>query len=135
MLHNIITLTAAEHIEELVKLEDFAELDVMSDFAIGIIRTAITASKEMEEKSTQKLQDVQSQLQQTESLLQSAEARCAAAERKSENIDDCLNTLRKTSTCRNCDAEFTCYIEDSTQLFDPNPNYILRCSKCRCRHK
>ena len=51
-LHNIITLKAAEHIEELVKLKDFAELDVISDFAIGIIRTAITASKDMEENFT-----------------------------------------------------------------------------------
>ncbi|XTI95813.1 hypothetical protein V2W45_1254759, partial [Cenococcum geophilum] len=48
-LYNIITLIAAEHIEELIKLEDFAELDVISDFAIGIIRTAITASKDIEE--------------------------------------------------------------------------------------
>jgi len=36
-LHNIITLIAAEHIKELVKLKDFAELDIISDFAIGII--------------------------------------------------------------------------------------------------
>jgi len=48
-LHNIITLTAAEHIKELVKLKDFAELNVISNFAIGIIRTAITASKDIEE--------------------------------------------------------------------------------------
>lgn len=132
-LHNIITLTAAEHIEELVKLEDFAELDVISDFAIGIIRTAITASKDMEENFIQKLQAVQSQLQQTESLLQSAEARYAAAERKSENINDCLNTLCSTRTCRNigCSAEFTCYIEDSSHLSNPNHPYILRCKKCQ----
>jgi len=36
-LHNIITLTAAEHIKELVKLKDFAKLDVISNFAISII--------------------------------------------------------------------------------------------------
>ena len=42
----------AEYIEELVKLEDFTELDIISDFAIGIIWTAITAFKDMEEKST-----------------------------------------------------------------------------------
>jgi hypothetical protein len=36
-LHNIITLIAAERIKELIKLKDFVELDVISDFAIGII--------------------------------------------------------------------------------------------------
>jgi len=133
-LHNIITLTAAEHIEELVKLEDFVELDVMGDFAIGIVRTAITAFKDIDEKSTQKLQAVQSQLQQTESLLKFVEARCAAAERKSDNIDDCLDSLRKIRTCRNvnCGAEFRGYIELGGHLSDPS--YILRCSKCQCKH-
>ena len=47
-MYNIITLIAAEHIEELVKLKDFVELDVISDFAIGIIWIAITTSKGME---------------------------------------------------------------------------------------
>jgi len=36
-LHNIITLIAAKHIKELVKLKDFAKLDIISNFAIGII--------------------------------------------------------------------------------------------------
>ncbi|OCK99066.1 uncharacterized protein K441DRAFT_541126, partial [Cenococcum geophilum 1.58] len=54
-LYNIITLTAAKHIKELIKLKDFTELDVISDFAIGIIRTTITASKDIEENFTQKL--------------------------------------------------------------------------------
>jgi len=48
-LHNIITLMAAEHIKKLIKLKDFAELDIISDFTIGIIQTAITASKDIEE--------------------------------------------------------------------------------------
>ena len=37
VLYNIITLIAAEHIEELIKLKDFIELDVIGYFAIGII--------------------------------------------------------------------------------------------------
>lgn len=134
-LHNIITFTAAKHIEELIKLEDFVELDVMSDFAIGIVRTAITAFKDMDKKSTQKLQAVQSQLQRTESLLKSAEARCAAAKRKSENIDGCLDSLHKIRTCRNidCGVQFTGYIELGGHLSDPS--YILRCSRCQWKHQ
>jgi len=54
-LYNIITLIAAEYIKELIKLKDFAELDVISDFAISIIQTAITASKDIEENFIQKL--------------------------------------------------------------------------------
>ena len=54
-MHNIITLIAAEYIKELAKLKDFVELDIISDFAISIIRTAITVSKDIEEKSTKKL--------------------------------------------------------------------------------
>ena len=49
VLYNIITLIAAEYIKELIKLKDFIELDIISDFAISIIRTAITTSKEIEE--------------------------------------------------------------------------------------
>jgi hypothetical protein len=48
-LHNIITLTAAKYIKELIKFKDFAELDIISNFAISIIQTAITASKDIEE--------------------------------------------------------------------------------------
>jgi hypothetical protein len=37
VLYNIITLIAAEYIKELIKLKDFVKLDVISNFAIGII--------------------------------------------------------------------------------------------------
>jgi len=49
VLYNIITLIAAKYIKELIKLKDFVELDVISDFAIGIIRIVITVFKEIEE--------------------------------------------------------------------------------------
>jgi len=48
-LYNIITLIAAEYIKELIKLKDFIELDVISDFTISIIRIVITAFKDTEE--------------------------------------------------------------------------------------
>ncbi len=67
-----------------------------------------------------------------ESLLQSAEVRYAAAERKSENINNCLYTLCMTRACYNigCSAEFICYIKDSSYLSNPNYPYILCCKKC-----
>ena len=67
-----------------------------------------------------------------ELLLQSAKARCAMAKSKSENINNCLNTLCGTRTYCNisCGAKFIYYIKDSSYLLDPNYSYILYCSKC-----
>jgi hypothetical protein len=62
-LHNILTLTAATLVEELLELEDFASLEIMSDFSIGVIRNTIAAHNAKEDLSTQKLQAVESQLQ------------------------------------------------------------------------
>jgi hypothetical protein len=145
-LHNIMTLTAATHIEELLMLEDFAALEVMSDFSISVIRSTIAAHKAKEDLSTKKLQAIESQLQSAEYRLQSAQQDCAyekslrdsettRAGRVIENIDDCLNTLSMTNTCRNvrCEADFTCYIERGGLAGEPK--YTLRCGKCRCRHK
>ncbi|OCK94795.1 uncharacterized protein K441DRAFT_559964, partial [Cenococcum geophilum 1.58] len=55
------------------------------------------------------------------------------AKRKSENINNCLNTLCSTRTCYNIgySAKFICYIKDSSYLFNPNRPYILRYKKCQ----
>jgi hypothetical protein len=111
-LRNIMTLTAATRIEELLELEDFVALEVMSDFAISVIRNTIAAHKAKEDLSTQKLQAVKSQLQYAESRLQSVEQDCmyekslrdletTRADRIIKNIGGYLNTLSRTSTCRN----------------------------------
>jgi len=138
-LHKIITSTAAAHIEELVEHEDFATLTVMSDFALGILRNLIAAYKVKEELSTQKLQAAESRLRAIEDnytydkSLRDRES--TRTNRVTENINDCLETLNKTKTCRNarCEAEFTCYIERGGTVNEPK--YILRCARCRCRHK
>ncbi|OCK98337.1 uncharacterized protein K441DRAFT_544184, partial [Cenococcum geophilum 1.58] len=61
-----------------------------------------------------------------------AKARYTAAKRKSENINNCLNTLYITRTCYNISykPEFTCYIKDSSYLSDPNYPYILCYKRC-----
>ena len=48
VLYNIITLIAAKYIKKLIKLRDFIDLDIISDFTISIIWTAITISKDIE---------------------------------------------------------------------------------------
>ncbi|OCK88852.1 uncharacterized protein K441DRAFT_586574, partial [Cenococcum geophilum 1.58] len=54
------------------------------------------------------------------------------AKRKSENINNCLNTLCTTRTYYNISyrAEFICYIKDSSYLSDPNYPYILYYKRC-----
>ncbi|OCK91233.1 uncharacterized protein K441DRAFT_575238, partial [Cenococcum geophilum 1.58] len=55
------------------------------------------------------------------------------AERKSKNINNCLNTLYIIRTCYNISyrAKFTCYIKDSSYLSNPNYPYILYCKRCK----
>ena len=145
-LHNIITLTAAARVEELLELEDFASLEFMSDFSIGVMRNTIAAHKAKEELSAQKLQAVKLQLRYLESRLQSAEQdythekllrerEDTRADRIIESIDDCISALARTSACRNvrCEADFTCYVERGG--LPQEPKYTLRCARCRCRHK
>ncbi|KAM3506556.1 hypothetical protein MY11210_007497 [Beauveria gryllotalpidicola] len=51
-----------------------------------------------------------------------------------ENFDECRETLAQTRNCRNprCDVDFSCYIEQYGQPFEPL--FRLRCSRCKCRH-
>jgi hypothetical protein len=119
-LHNIVTSIAAKHIEELIKLKDFAELDVMSDFALSIIRTTIGAYKDEQKRSTLQLQFAESQLQRKTLYFEFAEA-------LRSKLQNCLDLLNNTRNCRdvNCDADFACY-------FDPS-SFTLRCSRCQCK--
>jgi len=86
-LREIMSLTVAAHIEELLEFEDFTELGVIGDFAIG----------------------------------------------KADRINHFLKILSKIQSYRNCDADFTCYVERGGTILEPQ--YTLRCAKCHCRHK
>ena len=44
-LRKLMSLTATAHIEELLEFENFAALEVMSDFAIGIIWNMLATHK------------------------------------------------------------------------------------------
>jgi hypothetical protein len=142
-LKEIMTLTAAEHIEELLKMEDFAALELMSDFTTPLIRTTVAtlksqidASEVEKQVSSQNLRQVKSQLRFVEVAL----AHVKSVRRQEttrtddilESIDQCLKTLRKTKRCRNihCGVEFQYYIERGGNFLE----YELRCSRCNCRH-
>lgn len=145
-LHEIMALTAAAHIEDIVELEEFVNLEVMGSFAATILRNTIAANRAKENTATQELQAVKSELKSIESRLQSSEQDCtfeksmreteaARVTRTMENLDNCFDVLSKTDICRNprCEAEFKCYIERGGNLYEPR--YTLRCSRCNCRHK
>ena len=85
-------------------------------------------------------------LNQTEALRKEATRRCADLEyelriKESEsaqhlkNLEECKSLLRDWSHCRNlnCEAEFKCFF-DTRGPYNA-PTYILRCSRCRCRHE
>jgi len=145
-LHDVVTSTAASHIEELIDREDFGALEVMSNFAITIMQRIITRGKAKEKLSSLTLHSVASQLQDAEDRLLSAELdgrhqkslrdyETTRADRTIQRIDDCLDILSRTRVCRNssCRADFNCYVERGG--FASEPKYTLRCAKCRCRHQ
>jgi hypothetical protein len=138
-LREIMSLAATAHIEELLQSEDFAELDVMSDFAIGIIRNMFATYKADEGLTSRELRDTKDRLQSLEADYSSErsahEYEAGRAGRISESIVHCLEVLSRTRSCRNarCNADFTCYVERGGTILEPQ--YTLRCAKCHCRHK
>jgi hypothetical protein len=134
-LREIMSLTAAAHIEELLEFEDFAELDVMNDFAIGIIRNMFATYKANEGSTSRELQDMKHRLQSLEVDYSNERSARERETGKADRINHCLEILLKTQSCRNarCDADFTCYVERGGTTYEPQ--YTLRCAKCHCRHK
>ncbi|KAH6952495.1 hypothetical protein BKA56DRAFT_504789 [Ilyonectria sp. MPI-CAGE-AT-0026] len=83
ILQEDMTSTAADHIGELVESQSFADLEVMSDFAIKVLRNCAL-----------RIHEIESQLQYNRSVCKEA----VRAGRIIDNIDNCLRTL---STCIN----------------------------------
>src|SRR5947207_4863159 len=113
-LREIMSLATTAHIEELLQFEDFAELDVMSDFAIGIIWNMFATYKADEGLTSWELRDMKDRLQSLEvdySSERSAHAyEAGRVGRISESIDHCLEVLSRMRSCCNacCNADFTC---------------------------
>jgi hypothetical protein len=119
-LHNMVTSASAAHIEELLELDDFTALEVMSDFAVGIIRSTIAERKANEESSLQGLQATESKLK----------FEIGRAHRIIQNIDGCLDILSRTETCPNAWCRANLKIERGGP--EAEPKYTLLCRMCRC---
>ncbi|KAI0190102.1 hypothetical protein F4808DRAFT_30162 [Astrocystis sublimbata] len=85
-------------------------------------------------------------LNETKALRKEAEGRCEQlkyelSEKESEltqhsrNLEECKSLMEDWSYCRNtnCGAEFKCYFDTKGPAH--SPTYILRCTRCRCRHE
>ena len=132
-LREIMSLAATAHIEELLQSEDFAELDVMSDFAIGIIRNMFATYKADKSSTSRELQDMKHRLRSLKADYDNERSAREHETGKADRISHCLEILSGTQSCRNCDADFACYVERGGT--HSKPQYTLRCAKCYCRHK
>ena len=71
-LHRMLALTSAEHIEELIELEDFTALEVMNDFAVTIIRSRLVAHDKKEQDLNRIVQALESELRSTKAMLRTS---------------------------------------------------------------
>ncbi|OAA64237.1 BTB/POZ fold protein [Niveomyces insectorum RCEF 264] len=130
-LFKLLASTAAIHLEEIIDMESFAELDLPNDFTLQILRSCVGKLK-----TFKNLQHAQSQLETDLNHERSwRESEAERAGKAMDNINECLQTLYMTKSCRNgnCTATFPCYIEAHGSAY--LPSYTLRCARCRCRHK
>jgi hypothetical protein len=94
-LREIMSLTTAAHIEELLEFEDFTELGVIGDFAIGIIRNIFTTYKADEGSTSQKLRDMKYCLQSPEVDYSNEGSARERDTGKADRINHCLEILSK----------------------------------------
>lgn len=131
-LRQIMATVVADHIEELIRREDFVKFKMMNEFTFSVMQ-----------QMKSKRDAAENELRRTKIALQMAEESCTQEKSLKEretmkldgaikSIDGCLNTLSRTRTCRHCSAEFCCRIEHcgSSQY----PVSSLRCRKCRTSH-
>lgn len=124
-LHAMLAEATAKNIRQYLDTDQLAEL--VGNFGIKIIRNMIAAEDTMRSNITHLLFE----LEVERARHKGAEARSAQIV---ENINNCMKTLEERKECRNqsCRADFSCYIEQRGQAFEPL--FVLRCAECRCRH-
>lgn len=139
-LHQIIKSLAVTHISELVELEEFADLDLFTDFGFEILRDSVVRMTKNHAQLLAKMDKAEEEFE-IKSVVHKMELEEIKEEKTEqqdqnrhviENIDACRKTLQDTAKCRHCQEPFHCYIESNLAI--PVPSYTLRCSGCRCRH-
>lgn len=118
-LHDIISDVMAAHIDE-IGMGDPQGL--IGDFAGSVLRKVVVANKSSKHMLVQRVEDLESKLHGTKQL---AEREMSRANTLENNTKCFTKLLEQTALCRNCSADFSCYMESYN---------LLRCSKCLCRH-
>jgi hypothetical protein len=145
-LRDFMAAVATSRIEELLELESFKALDVPSDFHLKVIHNMAAVHSAKEKQHSKRAADAEASLKRaaarheddhrTAAEMQTAlQHEAARVNRIIESFESCAQALSDTSSCRNprCDADFTCYIESGGTSIEPR--FLLRCARCRCRHK
>ena len=146
VLMRILSEAAAVHIEELVLHDSFTRVDLTGEYARAVLQYVAAISKARQEQATSEQRELKTQLESAEkrirALTQDIEWQkdCATgsrerAERIIHNFENCAAVLNETYECRNtkCNAEFRCWFERGGK--PEEPQYTLRCVRCRCRHR
>jgi hypothetical protein len=139
-LHNILSKVMVAHIDELIgQAENIAPPDLFSDFAMSVVRNMAAATKDMRDSFTRKTEDLEYQRGEVMDSLRRSILETRDAAYRLENlrtgVDNFNKLLRRTTSCRStsCNNMFGCYM-DEDQVEVDHPSYILRCSRCNCRH-
>ncbi|TAQ85562.1 hypothetical protein B7494_g6119 [Chlorociboria aeruginascens] len=122
-LLSILASATAANISDLLELEHFKSLGVMTDFSMKVLQSC---ARDIQAQAGE-LEDTKLQMSKADkrfnSEIESQNLRIKIKESQISSLRGCLTVLRKTGACRNCDAYFQCYI-------DPD-ECVLRCDKCR----
>lgn len=118
-LLDILASAAAANISTLLDLGQFENLNIITGFAVRVLRGCVREHqalrdelREMDKRYGNEIDLQRRQIQDVKSEISS--------------LKGCLAVLNKRSGCRNCGAEFHCFIYADECL--------LRCAKCRCKH-
>lgn len=116
---------AGSHLLDLTNNEDFSNTDGIGDFIMGLMESCVEDKRLL----TRRLDDATEKEHSTrlykDHLLGSMKSAMT-------RLDACMDTLKSTTNCRQCDAAFTCYMEKRGLL--ESAVFTLHCSKCRTRH-
>ncbi|KAH6954268.1 hypothetical protein DER45DRAFT_310167 [Fusarium avenaceum] len=121
----IVASATAKCMGDLIKLQDFQDIELEHTLVLEMLRALVT-----------KIEEVQSQLTGSQ-LLAESYRRSAVKESESlnlykERVDRSVAYLRNTIICRHCSRDFGCTFEQRG-LGSP-VSHILRCRGCGCKH-
>ncbi|KAI1358909.1 hypothetical protein F5Y08DRAFT_350156 [Xylaria arbuscula] len=119
---------AAEHYDELATFQLFeagSPSERLAPFVLTSCIKKLNATKALREEAEGRCEQLMCELGEKESELT----------QHSRNLEECKSLMENWSYCRNtnCGAEFKCYFDTKGPAH--SPTYILRCTRCRCRHE